>query len=258
MAHKRSEGMHAYLPELRERLRKGEIDRREFLRTATLLGVSATAAYAMSGVVSGGPLVSATRAATPKKGGNLRVSMAVKEMTDPATYDWSEKGNQARHMTEPMVQIGEDGVARPHLAEGWKASEDLKTWDFRLRRGVKWSNGDDFGADDVIHNFKRWLDPKTGSSNQGRFSSLTKKVDTGKKDKDGKPMISIVASDGALEKVDDHTVRFHLNTPDLSLPESLADYPALIVHRRFDEEGGGSVEKSRGHRRLHPQGVRGR
>ena len=238
MARKRSEGMHAYLPELRERLRKGEIDRREFLRTATLLGVSATAAYAMSGVVSGGPLVSATRAATPKKGGNLRVSMAVKEMTDPATYDWSEKGNQARHMTEPMVQIGEDGVARPHLAEGWKASEDLKTWDFRLRRGVKWSNGDDFGADDVIHNFKRWLDPKTGSSNQGRFSSLTKKVDTGKKDKDGKPMISIVASDGALEKVDDHTVRFHLNTPDLSLPESLADYPALIVHRRFDEEGG--------------------
>ena len=248
---------HPYIPELREQLRKGDIDRREFLRTATLLGVSATAAYAMAGVVSGS-VVSSARAATPKKGGNLRVSMAVKEMTDPATYDWSEKGNQARHITEPMVQIGKDGVARPHLAEGWKASEDLKTWDFRLRRGVKWSNGDDFGADDVIHNFKRWLDPKTGSSNQGRFSSLTKKVDTGKKDKDGKPVISIVASDGALEKVDAHTVRFHLNTADLSLPERLADYPALIVHRRFDEEGGDLSKKTRGHRRLHPKGVRGR
>ncbi len=229
---------HPYIPELREQLRKGAIDRREFLRTATLLGVSATVAYAMAGVVAGGQAVPAARAATPKKGGNLRVSMAVKEMTDPATYDWSEKANQARHMTEPMVQIGKDGVARPHLAEGWEASEDLKTWVFRLRRGVKWSNGDDFVAEDVIHNFKRWLDPKTGSSNQGRFSSLTTKVDTGKKDKDGKPVISIVASEGALEKVDDHTVRFHLKTPDLSLPESLSDYPALIVHRHFDEEGG--------------------
>ena len=87
---------HPYIPELREQLRKGDIDRREFLRTATLLGVSATAAYAMAGVVSGS-VVSSARAATPKKGGNLRVSMAVKEMTDPATYDWSEKGNQARH-----------------------------------------------------------------------------------------------------------------------------------------------------------------
>lgn len=238
MTKKRGGTEHPFIPELREQLRKGAIDRREFLRTATLLGVSATVAYAMAGVVAGGQAVPAARAATPKKGGNLRVSMAVKEMTDPATYDWSEKGNQARHITEPMVQIGKDGVARPHLAEGWEASEDLKIWVFRLRRGVKWSNGDDFVAEDVIHNFTRWLDPKTGSSNQGRFSSLTKKVDTGKKDKDGKPVISIVASEGALEKVDDHTVRFHLNTPDLSLPESLADYPALIVHRRFDEEGG--------------------
>ena len=72
-------------------------------------------------------------------------------------------------------------------------------------------------------------------------------------------MISIVASDGALEKVDAHTVRFHLNTADLSsLPERLADYPALIVHRRFDEEGGDLSKKTRGHRRLHPKGVRGR
>ena len=238
MTRKSADKVHPYVPELKEQLRKGEIDRREFLRTATLLGVSATAAYAMAGGITGEHVVPEARAAMPKKGGNLRVSMAVKEMSDPAIYDWSEKGNQARHMTEPLVQIGKDGVARPHLALSWEASEELKTWVFHLRKGVKWSNGDDFIADDVIHNFKRWLDPKTGSSNQGRFSSMTMKVDTGKKDKDGKPVMSTVASEGALEKVDDHTVRFHLNTPDLALPESMADYPALIVHRRFDEEGG--------------------
>ena len=231
--------VHPYLPELAEQLRGGKIERREFLRTATLLGLSAAAAYAMAGKITGRHVVPSARAAeTPKKGGNLRVSMNVKESSDPAIYDWSEKGNVARHMTEPLVQIGKDGIARPHLATGWEVSDDVKTWTFHLRKGVKWSNGDEFGADDVIFNLKRWLDPKTGSSNQGRFSSMTTKVDTGKKDDKGNPKMSTVASEGALEKVDDHTVRFHLNVADVSLPESMADYPALIVHRRFSDQGG--------------------
>jgi peptide/nickel transport system substrate-binding protein len=238
MAKKRRGNLHPAIPELAEELRQGKIGRRDFLRTVTLLGMSATAAYTLAGKITGKFLMPTAQAATPKRGGNLRVSMNVKESSDPAIYDWSEKGNLARHMTEPLVQIAKDGVARPHLAEGWEASDDLKTWTFRLRKGVKWSNGDDFGADDVIFNFKRWLDPATGSSNQGRFSSMTTKVDTGEKDKDGNPKMSTVASEGALEKVDNHTVRFHLNVSDLSLPESMADYPALIVHRRFAEEGG--------------------
>lgn len=240
MADRRSKEVHPYIPELKNLLRKGEIGRREFLRTATVLGVSAGAAYAMAGIPGGGGLVGSARAEgeTPKFGGNLRCSMNVKEITDPATYDWSEKGNVARHVIEPLVRINHENFAEPYLAERWEASEDLKTWTFHLRKGVKWSNGDDFTADDVIYNFQRWLDPKTGSSNQGRFNSMTTTVDTGKKDKDGKPVMSTVAAEGVLEKIDDHTVRFNLVIPDLSLPESMADYPALIVHRRFEEEGG--------------------
>ena len=238
MPERRKGNTHPYIPELREQLRRGGIDRRDFLRTATLLGMSTAAAYAIAGLRPGKGVIRSAHAETPKKGGNLRVSMNVKEMTDPATYDWSEKGNLGRHMTEPLVRINKDNIAEPYLAEKWEASEDLKTWTFHLRKGVKWSNGDDFGADDVVFNFERWLDPATGSSNQGRFSSMTETVDTGKKDKDGKPVMSTVGSAGAVEKVDDHTVRFHLNRPDLSLPESMGDYPALIAHRRFSEEGG--------------------
>ena len=229
---------HPYVPELREKLRKGEITRRDFLSTATRLGVSISVASAMAGGLGGAPFVRAARAETPKSGGVLRCSMNVKEMTDPATYDWSEKGNLARHMTEPLVRINRDNIAEPYLAESWEASDDLRTWTFNLRKGVKWSNGDDFIADDVVFNFERWLDPKTGSSNQGRFSAMTTKVDTGKTDEKGQPVMSTVAAEGAVEKVDDHTVRFHLSRPDISLPEAMGDYPALIVNRKFSEEGG--------------------
>ena len=42
---------------------------------------------------------------------------------------------------------------------------------------------------------------------------------------------------GAVEKLDDHTVRLHLNRPVLAIPENLYHYPCAIVHRRFDDMG---------------------
>src|SRR3546814_10530402 len=81
--------------------------------------------------------------------------MKVQEMSDPATFDWTEKSNVARQIVEYLTITGDDNVTRPYLAESWSASEDLKTWEFKLRKGMKWSNGDDFNADDVVYNFTR-------------------------------------------------------------------------------------------------------
>jgi peptide/nickel transport system substrate-binding protein len=225
--------IHPVISDYAAQFKAGKLNRRDFIQSATRLGMSAGAAFAITGVTPSRQIL----AATPKKGGDFRVSMNVKDASDPAIYDWSEKGNVARHMCEPLVQIDANNIARPHLAAGWRASNDLKTWTFKLREGVTWSNGDSFGADDVVATVRRWLDPKTGSSNQGRFAAMTRLIDTGKIDKHGKPEKSRVARAGAVEKVDDHTVRFHLARPDLSLPESFADYPALITHRRFAEDG---------------------
>src|SRR3546814_16517429 len=62
-------------------------------------------------------------------------------------------------------------------------------------------------------------------------------VDTGKKDDKGEPIITKVMTKGAIEKVDSHTVRLHLNSPVLSIPENLYNYPTAIVHRKFDAMG---------------------
>lgn len=238
--------VHPYVPELVEQLRSGKIDRREFLRTTTLLGVSAAAAYAAAGKITGEGFVPQARAATPKKGGVLKASQRVQRMDDPATYDWVQMSNQTRTMLEYLVETGNDNVTRPYLAESWEASDDLKTWTFNLRKGIKWTNGDDFGADDVVHNFTRWLDPSIGSSNLGLFSSMTEEYDTGEKKDDGSPKMGKKMKEGAVEKVDDHTVRLHLSRAVLSIPENLFNYPTAIVNKRFDDEGKDIAKKPNG------------
>ena len=193
----------------------------------------------MAGTITGRGLTSAAQAAeTAKRGGTLRYAMQVQEGTDPATIDLPQKSNVLRGVVEYLVNTGPDNITRPYLAERWEASKDLKTWTFSLRKGIKWSNGDEFNADDVVFNFERWLNPKTGSSNIGLFSSMVEDVDTGQKDDKGNPVMGKRMTAGAVEKLDPHTVRLNLNSAVLNIPENLYNYPTAIVHRRFEEEGG--------------------
>ncbi len=218
-------------------MKSGRMDRREFVRLAALLGVSAGAAYTMAGLPS--PAIAAGHNMpfpkddpNAKMGGILRVAMQVGKVEDPATFSWVEMGNQARHVVEYLAMTGPDNITRPMLAESWEASDDLKTWTFKLRQGVMWHNGDELVADHIVWNVKRWLDPKIaagGILGLSTFSAM--RADSGQKDDKGKPIM--VAMDGAVEAVDKYSVRFNLKKPVLSVPEDCYNYPCAMVHPSF-------------------------
>ena len=217
---------HSYLPELCDQVRTRKITRRDFLRQAALLGMTAGVAYATVDKLIGGALVPSAAAATPKAGGTLRVSMRIQEVTDPAIFDWTEKSNVARFIVEHLTRTKADNVTVPYLARKWEASDDLKTWVFHLRDDVTWSNGDKFTSADVAHTVNRWLDPKTGSSNLGLFSAMVEAGADGKK--------RGIAN--AVEVIDDYTIKFNLKKAALAMPENFYNYPTAIVHRGFGKD----------------------
>ncbi len=223
---------HALVPTLKRQLVERQIDRREFVRYATLLGMAAPAAYAFVARVTRERLVAPAEAqATLPKGGTLRIAMRCQDLKSPHTYSWIESANSARQVLDYLTVTGVDNVTRPSLIEKWEPSPDLKTWTLRVRKSVKWHNGRQFTADDVVWNLKRVLDPKTGSSVLGLMKGfLLEDYETGEKDDKGNPKkASRLWDANAIQKVDDFTVRLNGKTPQLAVPEQLFHYPLLIL-----------------------------
>jgi peptide/nickel transport system substrate-binding protein len=212
-----------HLDKLRSQLADGRMNRREFVRFATLIGIGAPAAMKMAGLAPAAP----ARAETMPSGGTLRIGTRVKDLKNPHTYSWGGyDSNVSRQVVEYLTFTDANNITHPYLLDGWAVSPDLKTWTLNVRKGVKWRNGRDFTADDVMWNLRQLTDASVGSSFVGLVKGyLLKEV----KGADGKTTTELWDAN-AIEKVDDHTVRLNCKEPQVSVPEHLFHYPAAMLY----------------------------
>ena len=222
--------IHPLVNKASEELRKGNISRRDFLKFSTLVGMSLGAAQFLAACATATPAPvvatdvpvavapTATSAPAITRGGTLTCATRVERVDNPATFSLVSASHPWRHVIEYLTHTDPDGITHPYLLDSWKASDDLLTWTLVLRQGIKFNNGQELTADDVMFNFKQWLTESVKSSMFGAMSYM---------DYSG------------VEKTDKYTVTLHLKSPSIFIPEHLAQYPAGIVPATF----GGDLTK---------------
>lgn len=196
---------------LLEEVLSGRMTRRQLLVRASVVGLSATLVgqlLAACGSSTGGSSASTSASAAPKVGGTLRVGMiSPTAALEPSTMYDSGSIAIVQLTAEYLANVNADLTLRPVLAESWSPDAAAKVWTFKLRQGVTFQNGKPFGADDVVATFKSLLNPKGYSAALSNFQGIL--------------------TDAGVEKVDDSTVRFHLDQP-------FADFPYLVASPNYD------------------------
>src|SRR6185295_10587636 len=139
--------------------------------------------------------------------GTIRIALGTTlSQLDPAKTTIGDEYVYVHLVFNGLSRIDPDMSVKPDLAESWTASDDLKTWTFRLRQGVKFHHGRVLDSEDVVATMKRILDPATGS--RARTS------------------LSMVAD---VSAVDAQTVKFDLNIPYAGFADIFADRQLRIV-----------------------------
>ncbi|WBV43826.1 ABC transporter substrate-binding protein [Pseudoroseomonas cervicalis] len=169
-------------------------------RTAIRAPLSRRAMLALSAATLGsGSLAFGGGAARAQAAQTLSLAVAAPPTSlDPHYHTLSPNNMVAEHFFDKLVHRDANAKLVPGLAESWRMVSD-DTWEFKLRQGVKFSNGDAFTAEDVVFTIKRV--PNVVNS-PGSFSIYTR---------------GIVSS----EIVDPHTIRFKTNGVYPLLPYDL-------------------------------------
>lgn len=186
--------------------------RRAFLRLVALGGGAALASACSASVPSAAapgaqtsPAAAGTQpaAAAPaaKSSGDLRIALA----SEPNTFD---PHLTVGRNTQIFIANVYDGLTArdpkanliPALATEWNVLDDHSGWQFKLRPGVKFHNGDDFNAESVKFTLDRAINPDTKSTVSSELGTIA-----------------------GTEVVDPATVTVRTKQPDIMLPSRLSE-----------------------------------
>ena len=190
----------------------GRVDRREFMRRGSVLGMGAM----MTTLIAFGPEAAFARAPAAKRrsAGTVRVGGATSDGSLEPPLLQSLGALAISHMPgEQLVFSDINSKLVPRLAESWKPSADSKSWTFKIRQGVKFHDGTPLTSDDVVATFERLVT----------------------KDSQALSSLGGVLSPGGTTKVDASTVKFDLDAANGFFPYLLGQmtYQAIILPKTY-------------------------
>jgi peptide/nickel transport system substrate-binding protein len=162
------------------------------------------------------PLLGARAAEeAPRQGGTLRIGMdggSTTDTLDPTTWTAWNAVVIGFALFNGLVENGPDNKPVPELAESWEAKPGAAEWVFNLRRGVHFSNGKAFDADDAIYSLNLHRGPKTKSGAAGPMKAISD-----------------------VKKLDTHQIQITLAAADADLPYVLSDYHVMMVPNGYTD-----------------------
>ena len=144
------------------------MSRREFLGRSAAIGIALSV---------GTGLLNEARAATPKKGGHMRLAMghgATTDTLDPANLTNGLQWVVAYGVANTLTELDANGALIGSLATEWSSSADATTWTFKLREGVEFHNGKTMTAEDVIASINYHRGEESTSVAKPLVASVTK------------------------------------------------------------------------------------
>ncbi|MDD3213919.1 MAG: ABC transporter substrate-binding protein [Eubacteriales bacterium] len=140
-------------------------------------------------------IVFATAEETKKEGGEITVAISNEpDSFDPFTVIGADAFNIVYNIYDGLLLFNPDGSLMPGLAESYTVSDDGLTYDFVLKQGIKFHDGSDFNADDVVYTYQTYI---------GAIGSTP---------------VSLFANVCGVEKVSDYEVKLTLTALDAGFP----------------------------------------
>ena len=112
-----------------------------------------------------------------------------------------------------LVRFNDDLTLSPELAEEWSPNAEVTEWTFKLRKGIEFHDGKPFDADDVIYTMNRHMGEDSTSSAKSLVSTVTE-----------------------WKKLDSHTVKAVLSSPNGDLPSILGTFHFKIIENGAEGE----------------------
>ena len=198
--------------DLVSKLVKGGFSRREVLKLSLVTGVSLVVAEHL--LTDG----KAVMAATPKKGGSIRMAAELHgpdDQLDPTRFTSTIDYARGRATYSSLIQHANDLTPQPELAETFESNADATEWTFKIRKGVEWHDGKKLTTDDILYSMNRHL---------GENSTSTIK--------------SVMGSVKEWKKSGPNEVKAILHSPNADLPTLLGLFQNKIVQ---DGSTGGGI-----------------